>query len=97
MSNPRFPRLNRRDFVLTSAMLAGGTALGGLSGAASAQAKEMDFWDWGEQELPGLQKYVNDSVAAYKAATVKPMLQDTAVVISQFQTAAAAGSAPDVQ
>ncbi len=97
MSNPGFPRLNRRDFVLTSAMLAGGTALGGLSGAASAQAKEMDFWYWGEQELPGLQKYVNDSVAAYKAATVKPMLQDTAVVISQFQTAAAAGSAPDVQ
>jgi ABC-type glycerol-3-phosphate transport system substrate-binding protein len=97
MSNPRFTRLNRRDFVLTSAMLAGGTALGGLSRAASAQAKEMDFWYWGEQELPGLQKYVNDSVAAYKAATVKPMLQDTAVVISQFQTAAAAGNAPDLQ
>jgi ABC-type glycerol-3-phosphate transport system substrate-binding protein len=97
MSNPNFPRLNRRDFVLTSAMLAGGTALGGLSRGASAQAKEMDFWYWGEQELPGLQKYVNDSVAAYKAATVKPMLQDTAVVISQFQTAAAAGNAPDLQ
>jgi raffinose/stachyose/melibiose transport system substrate-binding protein len=97
MSNPRLTRLNRRDFVLTSAMLAGGTALGGLSRAASAQAKEMDFWYWGEQELPGLQKYVNDSVAAYKAATVKPMLQDTAVVISQFQTAAAAGNAPDLQ
>lgn len=97
MSNTRHPRLSRRDFVITSAMLAGGTALGGLSGTASAQAKEMDFWYWGEQELPGLQKYVNDSVAAYKAATVKPMLQDTAVVISQFQTAAAAGKAPDVQ
>ena len=91
------PRLSRRDFVLTSAMLAGGTALGGLSRGAAAQAKEMDFWYWGEQELPGLQKYVNDSVAAYKAATVKPMLQDTAVVISQFQTAAAAGKAPDIQ
>jgi ABC-type glycerol-3-phosphate transport system substrate-binding protein len=97
MSNPTSTRLNRRDFVLTSAMLAGGTALGGLSRGASAQAKEMDFWYWGEQELPGLQKYVNDSVAAYKAATVKPMLQDTAVVISQFQTAAAAGNAPDLQ
>lgn len=97
MSNPRLTKLNRRDFVLTSAMLAGGTALGGLSRGASAQAKEMDFWYWGEQELPGLQKYVNDSVAAYKAATVKPMLQDTAVVISQFQTAAAAGNAPDLQ
>jgi ABC-type glycerol-3-phosphate transport system substrate-binding protein len=95
MSN--HPRLSRRGFVLTSAMLAGGTALGGLSRGASAQAKEMDFWYWGEQELTGLQKYVNDSVAAYKAATVKPMLQDTAVVISQFQTAAAAGNAPDIQ
>ena len=93
----RHARLSRRDFVITSAMLAGGTALGGLSRGASAQAKEMDFWYWGEQELPGLQKYVNDSVAAYKAATVKPMLQDTAVVISQFQTAAAAGNAPDIQ
>ena len=34
---------------------------------------------------------------ATRAATVKPMLQDTAVVISQFQTAAAAGEAPDIQ
>ena len=97
MSNAKFPRLSRRDFVLTSAMLAGGSALGGLPRGASAQAKDMDFWYWGEQELPGLQKYVEESVAAYKAATVKPMLQDTAVVISQFQTAAAAGNAPDVQ
>lgn len=97
MSRAGFPRLSRRDFVLASAMLAGGTALGGLARGAAAQAKEMDFWYWGEQELPGLQKYVEESVAAYKAATVKPMLQDTAVVISQFQTAAAAGKAPDLQ
>jgi ABC-type glycerol-3-phosphate transport system substrate-binding protein len=89
--------LTRRNLMLTSAMLAGGAALGGLSGGAAAQVKDMDMWYWGEQELPGLQKYVNDSVAKYKAANVKPMLQDTAVVISQFQTAAAAGNAPDVQ
>ena len=55
------------------------------------------MWWWGEQELPGLQAFVDSSVAAYKDATVKPMLQDTAVVISQFQTAAAAGNAPDIQ
>ena len=55
------------------------------------------MWWWGEQELPGLQGFVDDSVKNYTAATVKPMLQDTAVVISQFQTAAAAGSAPDIQ
>ena len=40
MSNPRFPGLNRRDFVLTSAMLAGGSALGGLSLSASAQDRK---------------------------------------------------------
>jgi ABC-type glycerol-3-phosphate transport system substrate-binding protein len=55
------------------------------------------MWWWGEQELPGLQAFVDDSVKNYTAATVKPMLQDTAVVISQFQTAAAAGNPPDIQ
>ena len=55
------------------------------------------MWWWGEQELPGLQAYVDDSVKSYTTATVKPMLQDTAVVISQFQTAAAAGQPPDIQ
>jgi raffinose/stachyose/melibiose transport system substrate-binding protein len=90
--------LSRRDFVLTSAMLGASTALHGLTaGAARAQAKELTMWWWGEQELPGLQKYLDASIAAYKDATVKPMLQDTAVVISQFQTAAAAGNAPDIQ
>jgi len=97
MDKSAYPMFTRRSLMLTSAMLAGGAALGGLSKGAAAQVKDMDMWYWGEQELPGLQKYVNDSVAKYKAATVKPMLQDTAVVISQFQTAAAAGNAPDVQ
>ena len=64
---------------------------------ASAQDKTLDLWWWGEQELPGLQAFVDSSVAGYKEATVTPMLQDTAVVISQFQTAAAAGNAPDIQ
>ena len=43
--------------------------------------------------MPGLQAFVADSVKNYSAATVKTMLQDTAVVISQFQTAAAATEA----
>ena len=94
MNKNALPMFTRRSLMLTSAMLAGGAALGGLSRGAAAQAKDMDMWYWGEQELPGLQKYVNDSVAKYTAANVKPMLQDTAVVISQFQTAAAAGNAP---
>lgn len=86
--------ISRRDFVLMSGALAAGMA---LPGRARAQDKTLDIWWWGEQELPGLQKFVDSSIAAYKDATVKAMLQDTAVVISQFQTAAAAGKAPDIQ
>jgi ABC-type glycerol-3-phosphate transport system substrate-binding protein len=98
MNDPIGRGLSRRRFLGTSAALGAGAALSGLPlGLARGQAKELDLWWWGEQELPGLQKFVDQAIAAFKDATVKPMLQDTAVVISQFQTAAAAGSAPDVQ
>ena len=90
--------VSRRELMKMGLALGAGTALGGLAPvSARAQEKTLDMWWWGEQELPGLQKFVDSSVAAYKEATVKPMLQDTAVVISQFQTAAAAGNAPDIQ
>jgi raffinose/stachyose/melibiose transport system substrate-binding protein len=91
--------LSRRDLLKTSALLGAGSALSGFLPAFGAQAqdKTLDMWWWGEQELPGLQKFVDSSIAGYKEAAVKSMLQDTAVVISQFQTAAAAGKAPDIQ
>ena len=91
--------ISRRSLLRTSAALGAGSAFGGLlsPGRARAQAKTLDMWWWGEQELPGLQAFVDDSVKNYSAASVKTMLQDTAVVISQFQTAAAAGKAPDIQ
>src|SRR5262249_19813065 len=84
--------MNRRDLIKTTAAFAGAAALGGPLSArgAGAEAKTLDMWWWGQQELPGLQAFVDESVKNYTAATVKPMLQDTAVVISQFQTAAAA-------
>jgi ABC-type glycerol-3-phosphate transport system substrate-binding protein len=91
--------LSRRRFLAGAAAGTGGLALSGIlpSLPASAQDNTLEMWWWGEQELPGLQAFVDESVAAYKEAAVKTMLQDTAVVISQFQTAAAAGTAPDVQ
>jgi ABC-type glycerol-3-phosphate transport system substrate-binding protein len=90
---------SRRQLLKGSAALGAGAALGGLLPALSAQADAttLNMWWWGEQELPGLQAFLDDSVKNYSAATVKTMLQDTAVVISQFQTAAAAGNAPDIQ
>jgi ABC-type glycerol-3-phosphate transport system substrate-binding protein len=98
MRDQRLRELSRRKFLETSAGIGAGLALGGMgSFGARAQETTLDWWWWGEQELPGLQAFVDSSVAAYSQATVKPMLQDTAVVISQFQTAAAAGNAPDIQ
>jgi raffinose/stachyose/melibiose transport system substrate-binding protein len=98
MRHVRLRDISRRKFLKTSAGLGAGLALGGFaSSRARAQDNTLDWWWWGEQELPGLQAFVDSSVARYAEATVKPMLQDTAVVISQFQTAAAAGSAPDIQ
>ncbi len=89
---------SRRELLKTSAGLGAGAALGGLlPGSLVLAATELNMWWWGEQELPGLQAFVDEAAKSYTAATVKPMLQDTAVVISQFQTAAAAGEAPDIQ
>jgi ABC-type glycerol-3-phosphate transport system substrate-binding protein len=77
----------------------GGLGLAGglLPRGAMAQDAALQMWWWGEQELPGLQAYLDESIAAFGEAQVEAMLQDTAVVISQFQTAAAAGEAPDIQ
>ena len=93
------PSFGRRGFLQGSAAALGGASLGSLLGPlpAVAQTPELTMWWWGEQELPGLQAFVDESVGAYQDAKVTPMLQDTAVVISQFQTAAAAGNPPDIQ
>src|SRR5512134_878231 len=89
--------VSRRTLLKTSAGVAGAAALGMMPGWRARAAAELAMWWWGEQELPGLQGFVDEAVKSYSAATVKPMLQDTAVVISQFQTAAAAGESPDIQ
>ncbi len=93
------PGFGRRKFLQGSAAALGGATMGSLLGPlrAEAQTPELTMWWWGEQELPGLQAFVDESIATYKDAKVTAMLQDTAVVISQFQTAAAAGKPPDIQ
>src|SRR5688572_14047767 len=94
----KMAELSRRRLMQATATLGAGALAGSAFPTWRARAaEEMAMWWWGEQELPGLQGYVDEVVKNYSAATIKPMLQDTAVVISQFQTAAAAGNAPDIQ
>jgi ABC-type glycerol-3-phosphate transport system substrate-binding protein len=100
--------ISRRNFLKASAALGAGLGFGNtipaLAGSQpfggsslSRQSAELLMWWWGEQELPGLQDFVNQSIAAYDGASVEAVLQDTSVVISQFQTASAANEAPDLQ
>lgn len=90
--------LGRRGFLRGTAGLGALSLAGGLLPRAGlADEVKLNMWWWGEQELPGIQKYLDTAIAAFPDAKISPMLQDTAVVISQFQTAAAAGSPPDIQ
>ncbi len=68
--------------------------------APAATGQAIKVWWWGEQEAPGLEKWLNDGVAAWQdktGNTVELTLQDNASVIPEFQTASAANSAPDIQ
>ena len=79
--------ISRRKFLKSSAGLGAGAALGGLLPSMSSSAAshpDLTMWWWGEQELPGLQQFVDDSIANFTGANIKATLQDTAVVISQF-------------
>lgn len=55
---------------------------------------------WGEQEAPGLENWLKESIALFEKETghkIISTLQDTTVVVSEFQTASAANNAPDIQ
>ena len=104
----RSKQISRRNFLKGSAALGASLGLGStmpaLAGShptggslARRQSAELLMWWWGEQELPGLQDFVDQSIAAWDGGSVEAVLQDTSVVISQFQTASAANEAPDLQ
>jgi multiple sugar transport system substrate-binding protein len=72
-------------------------AVRGLTGLDSST---LSMWWWGQQEAVGIQKWMTDTLAKFKAKSgvgVKPTLMDTNNVIPQFTNAAAAGHPPDVQ
>ena len=67
---------------------------------AAAEPVNLTFWYWGESDAPGADKWMADTVAAYKAVqpnvTVDVVSQPTDTLISAFQTAAASKSGPDI-
>ncbi len=68
---------------------------------ATGEKIHLVVWWWGEQEAPGAQKWMDDTVAAYQAlhpnVTIETVLQSTDSLIPSFTSAAAAKSGPDIQ
>ncbi len=112
MSTQNIRRLSRRSFLKLGGLGLGAVGLSPLlqscaspatpaaTEAAKPAPQNLKMWWWGEQEAPGLEKWLNDTILKFKEETghsIEPTLQDTAVVISEFQTASAANDAPDMQ
>ncbi len=68
---------------------------------AAKEPVTLVFWWWGEQEAPGLEGWMAETVGLYQDAnphvTVETTLQAGDVVISAYRTAAAAQEGPDLQ
>jgi multiple sugar transport system substrate-binding protein len=67
------------------------------------QAEEVKLvvWWWGEQEAPGAQKFMDETIQKYQEAhpnvKIEAVLQSTDALIPSFQSAAAAKQGPDIQ
>ncbi len=69
--------------------------------APPAEPIKLVVWWWGEQEAPGAQKWMDETIAKYHDAhpnvTLEAVLQSTDTLIPAFQSAAAAKEGPDIQ
>jgi ABC-type glycerol-3-phosphate transport system substrate-binding protein len=75
-------------------------ACGGNSSSSGGGPATLKMWWWGQQEAVGIQKWMQDTIAKFKANTgntITPTLMSTDNVIPQFTNAAAAGHPPDIQ
>lgn len=82
--------------VCTTMMFAGGK-----QEQQEAKEKKITIWWWGEQEAPGAEKFMKESVEMYSAKnpgiTFETVLQSTDDLVPAFKTAAAAKQGPDIQ
>ena len=69
--------------------------------APPAEPVKLVVWWWGEQEAPGAQQFMDETIAMYQKenpnVTIEAVLQSTDTLIPSFQSAAAAKEGPDIQ
>ncbi|WP_274363818.1 ABC transporter substrate-binding protein [Paenibacillus thermotolerans] len=70
-------------------------------GAAGGETKELTVWWWGDQEAPGAQAWMDETVQKFEEANpgikIKTVLQSTDQLVPAFKAAAMAGQGPDIQ
>jgi len=75
--------------------------LGAAERLLAAQTANLTFWWWGEQEAPGLQKWVADAISQYQSqhpgVQIKAVLQGTESLMPGFMSAGVARRGPDIQ
>lgn len=68
---------------------------------APAEKVKLVIWWWGEQEAPGAQQWMDETIAKYQEMnpniTIEAVLQSTDSLIPAFKSAAAAKEGPDIQ
>jgi len=90
---------------LIISLLIVGIAMTGLSqffgSSAIAKGTTLTVWYWGEQEAPGLEKWMNDTAKLYMQKNpnikVNTVLQTTNGLYPAFRAAAKAKKGPDIQ
>ncbi len=94
--------LRTSSFVAFVVLMVSGLLLSGCSPSKPAAdgSIALTMWWWGEQDAPGLEKWVQDTIAKYEAThpnvTIEAILQGTEEVHPAFHAAAAAGEGPDI-
>jgi raffinose/stachyose/melibiose transport system substrate-binding protein len=87
--------------LLTSLSFIGASASVKPSKAITTKPVTLTMWWWGDQEAPGAQAWVDETVKAYQKkrpnVTIKTVLQTTDGLVPAFAAAAAAKSGPDLQ
>ena len=67
----------------------------------AAEPVKLVMWWWGEQEAPGAQKWLDETIQLYQEkhpnVTIEAVLQSTDSLIPSFQSAMAAQEGPDIQ
>lgn len=106
--------LSRREFLRVIGAGAGAATLPGFLAACGGESQQqsgtapdvksvkgkLTFWYWAESDAPGANKWMDETVEAYKEKnpdlTINVVPQSTDTLISSFQAAASANQGPDI-